>query len=183
MDFLKFENWKNSHVIEMQDLTFAKPFDIFIFTRFTCCFHSGTQVLVAQSIEETVGYIRHIFLYDILNDATDDLETDLKSFNCNRQEDAIKLFNYWFKLGKIKTDNVSYEEFTDFCNDFNSEFSHRGGMEYEIEIFNGADELKNFLIKRYSKCESFDKKLLNDICSEELFAGKPLKDFLDMLFY
>ena len=79
MDYLNFNNWKNSHATEMQDLTFARPDDIFIFTRCTSYFPfewEGKEVLYAESIEEVIGYIRHIFLYDILNDLFDDLEYD-----------------------------------------------------------------------------------------------------------
>lgn len=89
----------------------------------------------------------------------------------------ILLLYFWFKLGEI-----TKEEFDDFCNKFNSEFMKREDIEYEIQILNGADELRDFLIERYSKCENFDKDKLCSICSNELFAGKPLKDFLDILF-
>lgn len=79
MDYSKFQSWKNSHATEMQDLTFAKPFDFFIFIRFKeNSKYDGKQVLYAENIEEAIGYIRHIFLYDIINDATFDLELDFK---------------------------------------------------------------------------------------------------------
>lgn len=38
-------------------------------------------------------------------------------------------------------------------------------IEYEIQILNGADELKGFLIENYSRLEFFDKERLCDICS------------------
>ncbi len=184
MDYSKFKNWKNSHATEMQDLTFAKPDDIFIFTRFTAHQPSdfeGKQILFAGSIEEAIGYIRHIFLYDILNDTSDDLETDFKAILSEHQTDAISILNYWFKLGKISAVN-NCQEFSKFCKDFNSDFSHREDKEYEIQILNGATELRRFLIRRYSECENFDKERLCNICSKELFVGKLLKDFLDILF-
>ncbi len=185
MDYSKFENWKNSHSTEMQNLTFARPDDLFVYTRVTG--HNpfafeGKQVLYAESLQEVAGYIRHIFLYDILNDATDDLETDFKAPFDDRQEDAVLLLNYWFKLGKILSVNIFDEKLGEFINDFNLKFNHRDDIEYEIQIFNGADELRDFLIERYSKHKNFDKKRLCNICSKELFSGESLKDFLDMFF-
>ncbi len=123
------------------------------------------------------AYIRHIFLYDILNDTTDDLELDFKKPFDVRQNDAIKLLNFWFKSGKIKG-----KELNKFCEEFNSVFSNRENVKYEIQILNGANKLRNFLIKKYSEYENFDKQKLCDICSKDLFAGRFLKDFLDMFF-
>ncbi len=185
MDYLRFKNWKNSHATEMQDLTFAKPDDYFIFIRFsgqTSYEFDSKQVLFAESIEEVLGYIRHIFIYDILNDAVDDLEFDIKTPFDDRQKDAILLFNYWFMSGKITAENLDYIKLKEFCNDFNSDFSFGRDLEYEIEVLNGADSLREFLIKRYSNIDDFDSRRLSNICSKELFAGKLLKDFLDEIW-
>lgn len=185
MNYLEFKNWKNSHITEMQDLTYARPDDIFIFTRFTI--HrpfelESKQVLYAESVEEWIGYIRHIFLYDILNDIADDLEFDFKTPYGERQKDAISILSYWYKLGKFSTESNKYQNLNKFCKDFNTEFNFKENAEYEIQILNGADELREFLISKYSKCKNFDRKRLSNICSKELFAGRLLKDFLDMLF-
>ncbi|MBQ4119449.1 MAG: hypothetical protein IJD45_03575 [Clostridia bacterium] len=185
MDYTKFGNWKNTHATEMQDLTFAKPNDIFIFTRFTQKVpfsFEGKQILFAESIEEAMGYIRHIFLYDILNDISDDFENDIKNIYKEQQTDAIAVLNYWFKLGKVM-DLKNYGcEFEKFCKNFNSMFSHRETTEYEIQILNGADELQRFLIKRYSKHKNFNKKTLCSVCSNDEFLGEGLKNFINLLF-
>ncbi len=185
MDYLDFKNWKNTHITEMEDLTFSKPTDFFIYVRFTekSQFNfKSERVLFAETPEEAVGYIRHIFIYDILNDVVDDLELDFKQSSEETQNDAILLFNYWYKLGKIPTENFDFINFKKFCEDFNSNFSFGRNSEYEIMILNDADSLRDFLIKKYSKVKNFDRKRIADICSTELFAGKPLKDFLTELF-
>ena len=183
MDYLDFTNWKNYHVIEMQDLTFAMPNDIFIFTRFTVNnpFKFGSkQVLYAENIEEVIGYLRHIFIYDILNDAIDDLEFDFKFPFSERQSDVIEILNFWHKLGKIQKDN--YKELEEFCKNFNATFNVRNDVEYEIQILNGADKLRKFLTEKYSQCENFDKRRICDICSKQLFSGQALKEFIDKLY-
>ena len=185
MDYTKFESWKGAHATEMRDLTYARPHDIFIFTRFSKhlpVFFEGKQVLYAETLPEAIGYIRHIFLYDILNDLTDDFELDFKKSCGDCQTGAVSLLNYWFKLGKIASGGKSLLEAKRFCKALNSEFSNKGDTEYEIQILNGVDELRRFLNKRFSSCENFDKNKLSNICSKDLFAGKPLKDFLDLLF-
>ena len=183
MDYTKFDSWKSTHATEMQDLTYARPHDIFIFTRFTKhkpLVFEGKQVLFAETLPEVIGYIRHIFIYDILNDLTDDFEFDFKKHCDGCQTDAVPLLNYWFKSGKI-TSSKSVLDAKKFCKAFNNEFANREDTEYEIQILNGADELRRFLNKRFSNCENFDKNKLSNICSKDLFAGKPLKDFLDFL--
>lgn len=184
MDYLDFKNWKNSHITEMEDLTFAKPNDFFIYVRFTeksQLDFKSEKVLFAETQEEALGYIRHIFIYDILNDVVDDLELDFERSSEETQKDSILLFNYWYKLGKLANKNFNFINFKKFCEDFNSNFGFRKNTQYEIMVLNGADALRNFLIKKYSKVKNFDKKRIADICSGELFAGKPLKDFLDEL--
>ena len=182
MDYLNFNNWKNSHAPEMQDLTFARPDDIFIFTRCTSYFPfewEGKEVLYAESIEEVIGYIRHIFLYDILNDLFDDLEYDNEINKQIKQDETIAIYNFWYKFGKLNQATDKIKEINHLLNEFNLFFKNRKYFEYEIQIFDGADELRKFLNKNYSNNENFDKRLLSNICSKELFAGKPLKEFLD----
>lgn len=185
MNSLEFKEWRKSQSTDIYDLTFAHPDDVFIFTRFTMhkpieC--DNKEILYTETIDEAIGYIRHNFLYDILNDATDDLEMDFKSFFDERQKDAISLLYFWFKADKVKTDNNQLKELRKFCEEFNLEFSSRQETEYEIQILNGADMLRNFLIERFSYCENFDKKQLCSICTKELFVGKPLNDFINLLF-
>ena len=70
MNYLEFKNWKNSHSAEMRNLDLASAEDIFIYTKFIAfnpLNFENKQILFAESLEETLGYIRHIFLYDILN--------------------------------------------------------------------------------------------------------------------
>lgn len=185
MNSSEFKEWRKSHSTGMMDLTFAHPDDIFIFTRFTSHQHSnfeGEQILYAEDVEEAIWYIRNIFLYDVLKDALDDLEFDFKSPFDETQKDTISLMNYWFKLGKISNVNMSCLELEEFCDDFNLYFNGRKDLEYEIKILNGANELRRFLTERYSMCEEFDKKLLDNVCSKKLFAGKRLKEFVEKLF-
>ena len=90
-DYTSYKSWKSSHASEMQDLTFARPDDIFIFTRFTSKEpdFEGKQVLYASDIKEAAGYFQHVFLYDILNDMTDDLALDPKLLNNENQKDVL----------------------------------------------------------------------------------------------
>ena len=185
MDYLKFENWKNSHIYTMQDLSFSKPFDIFIFTRFTN--RKGETIeskhlLFADNIEEAIVYIRHIFLYDILNDILDDLNYDFKTPFDETQRNAISILNYWNKIRKIPTKPDNKKVLQMFCRDFNNEFSNRCDTEYEIHCLFGANELRRFLSSKFSDYEVFNKKLLYDICSNDFYAGYALKDFIDSLF-
>lgn len=185
MDYLDFKNWKNTHISVMEDLTFSKPTDFFIYVRFTENNRLGLKserVLFAETLQEAIGYIRHVFIYDILNDVVDDLELDFKQSSEETQNNALLLFNYWYKLGKIANENFNFLSFKKFCKDFNTSFSFSKNSEYEIMVLKGANALRNFLIDKYSNVKQFDKKRIAEICSNELFAGKPLKDFLDELF-
>lgn len=185
MDYLKFYNWKGSHSASMQNLKFSKPDSIFIFKRFNQKSGDAEEtksVLFADSLDEAIGYIRHIFLYDILTDAVDDLEYLPISPDDQSQKDALSLFNFWFKAGKITDTATCKKELIAFCDAFNKDFSSRYENEYEIKVLFGANELKKFLIERYSNYEDFDKKRLCNICDNTLFAGEMLKDFLDNFF-
>lgn len=184
MDFTKFENWKGFHATEMQDLTFAKSDDFFIYTRLEDSATQGLkgeQVLFAETFDEAVSYIRHIFLHDILIDAIDDLEKDFDSCSACRQNDVLLLLSYWFKLGKILKKGDIKSLFNDFCFCFNSDFSQQKGVKYEFCILNGTNKLCSFLISKYSRYENFDKQKLYAICNPKSFKGVALKDFLDAI--
>ena len=71
------------------------------------------------------------------------------------------------------------KDLSNFCEQFNSVFACREGIEYEISLLNGADELQKFLNQKYLDCEFFDKKKFAEICSKKFFSGKLVKDFLD----
>lgn len=185
MDYSKFKNWKNSHSTQMQDLTFAKPDDIFIYTSFkmTTPFEvEEKQVLFAESLEEAAGYFRHIFLYDLLVDATDDLELDEALRTEERQQDALFLLNLWFRTGKALHKSDIKKALSFLIKEFNQRFNTRNEVQYEFQILNGANSLKRFLKSKFKDNEAFDEKKLENICSNQLFVGKLLKDFLDMLF-
>ena len=185
INYLEFKNWKSSHATDMSNLTFAHPEDIFIFTRFTDNNPIGIeakQILFAEDIEETIGYLRHIFLYDILNDALNDLNFDFKSPFDEKQNDAIAILKYWYKLGTIASQKADLKQLREFINQFNSDFSRNKNPEYEIHILDGADELRKFLISNFSNYENFDKKRLCNICSKEFFVGKKLKNYTAALF-
>lgn len=186
MDYSKFQNWKNSHSTEMHDLTFAKPDDIFIYTGFkmsTPFEVEENQVLFAESLEEAAGYFRHIFLYDLLVDATDDLELDEALRTEERQTDALFLLNLWFKTGKVLHKSDVKKALINLIKEFNHQFNTRNELQYEFQILNGANELKSFLKSKFKENENFDEKRLDNICSNQLFVGKLLKNFLDRLFY
>ena len=89
------------------------------------------------------------------------------------------MLNYWFQLGKIANFKTREKWFKKFCENFNAEFGNRSDTEYEIKVLKGANKLRRFLLEKYSDCENFNKEKLCDICSEDLFAGKLLKDFLN----
>ena len=185
MDYSKFKNWKNSHATQMQDLTFAKPDDIFIYIGFKMETPFETEekrVLFAESLEEAAGYFRHIFLYDLLVDATDDLELDEALRTEERQKDAIFLLNLWFRTGKALHKSDIKKALSFLIKEFNQRFKTRNEVQYEFQILNGANSLKRFLKSKFKDNEAFDEKKLENICSNQLFVGKLLKDFLDMLF-
>ncbi len=184
IDYTNYQNWKNSHSLEMEDLSLSKPTDLFIFVRFTQKTPINLQsrkMLFAETLEEAMGFIRHIFLYDILNDITDDLRTDFKENFDITQTDAVSVINKWFKLGKLSK-NANGLQLKKFCRDFNLEFSIRKNVEYEIQVLNGVNELHRFLNKYFAEDENFDKKKFSNICSNYFFVPKLLKDYLDLLF-
>lgn len=154
MDYLDFKSWKNSHGMEMRALEFSQADSIFIFTRFAVNSSKteSRQLLFAESIEEAIGYIRHIFLCDILSDTIDDLQFELVNIENERQSDVLRLFDLWFKLGKIKS---SIKKLREFCKAFNDEFSLKREVEYEIRVLCGVDELRKFLLERYSESDFF----------------------------
>lgn len=182
MNYSEFKNWRKSISSDMQDLTYAHPDDFFIFTRFAI--HKpvklvSEQILYTDSIEEVFEYLRHIFIYDILTDTVDDLEFDFNNTFSESQKNSIKLLNYWFKFGK-ESKKINYKEINQLINDFNNDFN-REELEYRIEILNGVDELREFLLKRYSNNNKLDKEKLENICSSDFFVGKKVKELLDDL--
>ena len=185
MDYSKSQNWKSLHSTEMQDLNFAKPNDIFIYTSFkmsTPFEVQEHQVLFAENIEEAAGYFRHIFLYDLLVDATDDLELDKVLRTEERQKDALFLLNLWFRTGKALHKSDIKKELLGIIKEFNQRFNNQNELQYEFQILNGANGLKRFLKSKFQDNENFDEKSLDNICSNQLFVGKQLNDFIEKLF-
>lgn len=169
----------------MQDLTFAKPDDIFIYTSFKMSRPFEVeehQVLFAENIEEAVGYFRHIFLYDLLVDATDDLELDEALRTEERQKDALFLLNLWFKTGKALHKSDVKKSVAPLIKEFNQRFNNQSELQYEFQILKGANSLKRFLKSKFKTCENFDERCLDNICSNQLFVGKELNDFVSKLF-
>lgn len=184
-DYNNFKNWKSSHTTLMQDLTFSTPDDIFIYTNFkmiTPFDFDEHRVLFAESFEEAAGYFRHIFLYDLLVDATDDLELDEDLRTEERQQDALFLLNLWFKIGKALHKSDVKKAFLGLIKEFNQRFNDQNELQYEFQILNGANGLKRFLKSKFKDNENFDEKRLDNICSNQLFAGKLLNDFVTDLF-
>ncbi len=145
MDYLDFKSWKNSHCIEMRALEFSRADSIFIFTRFAMrspISVEGRQLVFAESIEEAIGYIRHIFLFDILTDSIDDLQFDYKSAARQRQFDSVKLFYFWYRFARIAPGGNTLQE---LCNEFNGAFAESQDLKYEIKVIFGIDELYEFI--------------------------------------
>ena len=175
MDYSQFKSWRTNHATDMSDLTYSKPFDVFIYTKvkinneiYAC------QVLFAEDLEETAGYFAHIFILDLLTDKVDDLEFDFENCTDICQGDVISLMNYRFKLQKIFGKDNFEKSFFDICQQFNKEFEGK----YEFCVLGGADKLRKFLVSRYSSHNDEIKQKLGNFCSKELFAGKLLNDFL-----
>lgn len=184
-DYNNYKSWKSSRSTLMQDLTFSTPNDVFIYTNFkmTTPFNmEENRVLFAESLEEAAGYFRHIFLYDLLVDATDDLELDEALRTKERQQDALFLLNLWFRTGKALHKSDVKKAFLDLINDFNQHFNNENDLQYEFQVLNGANSLKRFLKSKFKDDEKFDEKRLEDICSNQFFVGKLLNDFLAALF-
>ncbi len=175
MDYSQFNSWRTNHAIDMSDLTYSKPYDIFIYTKVKIdneiC---ACQVLYAEDLVETVGYFTHVFIFDLLTDKVDDLEFDFENCSDISQCDAISLMNYRFKLQKIFGKDDFVKSFLDICQQFNKEFDGK----YEFCVLNGADNLRKFLVSRYSNNDLIKRKL-ETFCTKELFVGKLLNDFLN----
>lgn len=179
-----YENLKIAREVANNELLFSKPTDIFIYTRFTdkaSSYMTGESLHFADDLSQAINYICYIFMFDILNDISDDLEYDFKHLTQEKQGDILSIMNYWFKFYKISKQQNT-ENFVKLCNKFNSEYNNRSDIEYQINILNGANSLQKFLIENYSNHINFDRYKLECICSNELFAGKPLQDFVDNLF-
>lgn len=183
-DYNNFKSWKSNHSSFMQDLTFAKPEDIFIYTSFkmsTPFEVQEHQVLFAENIEEAAGYFRHIFLYDLLVDATDDLELDEALRTVERQKDALFLLNLWFKSGKALHKSDVKKSLSGLIKEFNQRFNNQNELQYEFQVLDGANGLKRFLKSKFKDNENFDEKRLENICSNQLFVGRLLMDFIEDL--
>ena len=183
-DYNNFKSWKTPLSTLMQDLTFSAFDDVFIYTSFKMATPfdiEERQVLFAESFEEAAGYFRHIFLYDLLVDAADDLELDAKLLTVEHQKDAILILHFWFKVGKALNVENPKQEVLKLCDEFNRHFSIVKDMQYEFHILNGVNELKEFLKSKYQNDTNFDIKRLENICSEDLFVGKSLNDFIKEL--
>ncbi len=169
--------------VERNNISFSKPMDYFIYTRFSekgSCLINSEQIRYSENISEAILYIRHIFLYDILNDLTDDIQYDFKKPFSQKQSDVISIMNFWFKFGKEL--QASEKQVLHLCEDFNNQFADKEYFQYEIHIIKGAEKLRKFLIMKYGSREVFDKYRLESICSKELFVGELLEEFTDKLF-
>lgn len=184
-DYNNYKSWKSSRSTLMQDLTFSTPNDVFIYTNFkmTTPFNmEENRVLFSECLEEAAGYFRHIFLYDLLVDATDDLELDEALRTEERQKDALFLLDLWFRTGKALHKSDVKKAFLDLIKEFNQQFNNKNELQYEFQVLNGANGLKRFLKSKFKDNEAFDEKKLENICNKDLFVGKLLNDFLADLF-
>ena len=121
-------------------------------------------------------------MHDLLLDICDDLELDTNLRTEERQGDAIILLDFRVKIGKAFKLNTLEKVLPELCIEFNNRFNNRGGLEYEFRILDGADELRQFLEKKFAKDCDFNKKLFEKICSDEAFDGKLLFEVLKELF-
>lgn len=184
-DYNNYKSWKSSRSTLMQDLTFSTPNDVFIYTnlKMTTPFNmEENRVLFAESLVEAAGYFRHIFLYDLLVEATDDLALDQVLRTEERQKDALFLLNLWFKTGKALHKSDIKKALLNLTKEFNQHFNNSIGLQYEFKILNGANGLRRFLKSKFKDNENFNAKRLDNICSNDLFAGKLLNDFIMDLF-
>ncbi len=168
--------------VEQNEISNATSTDYFIYSHFLengSCPINSRQIRYAENISEAASYIHHIILYDILNDLLDDIKYDFKMPFSKKQTDAIAVMSFWFKFGKAY--DKSEKEILQLCNDFNNQFAYNKNLKYEIDILNGADELKNFFNVKYEKSKEFDKYKLEAICSKDSFNAKELKSFIDKL--
>lgn len=184
-DYNNFKSWKSSHSTLMQNLSFSAPDDLFIYTNFkmtTPVEIEERQLLFAESMAEAAGYFRHIFLYDLLVDATNDLELDDVLKAEERQKDVLFLLFLWFKAGKVLQMSDVKNSLLNLINEFNNQFNDHNQLNYEFQILNGVNELKEFLKSKFKDKENFDEKQLDIVCNKQLFVGKLLNDFIMTLF-
>ncbi len=168
--------------VERNDISNSAPTDYFIYSHFfekSMCLINSEQIRYAENLSEAALYVRHILLYDILNDLLDDIEYDFKMPFSKKQSDVIAIMNFWFKFGKVSL--VSEKQVLQLCDDFNNQFADNDDLRYEIHILNGAEKLKEFLTIKYGTSAEFDENKLKSVCSEEQFDGEELKDFTEKL--
>ena len=183
-DHNNFESRKSNPSNFIRCSTFAKPNDVFIYTSFKMSIPFEVeegQVLFAKNFEEAAGYFRHIFLYDLLVDATDDLKLDEALRTEERRKDVLFLLNLWFKTGKSLHKSDVKKEFSNLIKEFNQHFNNRNDLQYEFHVLNGENDLKIFLKSEFKNNEKFDERRLDNICSNQLFVGKLLNDFVEEL--
>lgn len=184
-DYNNFKVWKSSRSTLMQDLAFSTLDSVFIYTSFKMTSAPDIdekQILFAEGIEEAAGYFRHIFLYDLLVDVTDDLELDEALRTEERQKDALFLLNLWFKTGKALHNANVKNALLNFIKEFNQRFNNCNNLQYEVQILDGVNELKEFLESKFKDNENFNQKRLATICSNKSFDGESLKYLVKCLF-
>ncbi len=166
--------------VAQNDISFSKSTDYFIYSSFFedgLCPINSKELRYAETVLEAVFYIRHILLYDVLNDLLDDLEYDFKSPFSKKQSDVVAILNFWFKFGKRKSEKQLFK----LCDDFNNQFLYNKDLHYEIYILKGTEELKKFLISKFKTMSEYDRHKLDLICNKDHFVAKELKDFIEKL--
>lgn len=98
------------------------------------------------------------------------------------QEDALFLLNLWFRTGKALHMVDAKETVLNLLEEFNQRFNNGKELQYEFQILNGANELKRFLKSKLKNNKNFNEKRLDNICSDQLFVGELLNDFIVDLF-
>ena len=114
-------------------------------------------------------------------DATDDLELDEALRTEERQKDSLLLLNLWFRTGKALHKSDIKKAVSALIKEFNQRFNNQKELQYEFQILNGANGLKRFLKSKFKDDENFDEKRLENICSNQLFVGRLLMDFIEDL--
>ena len=184
-NYNNFKSWKSDHSSFMRDLSLSKADDVFIYTSFkmlTPFAVEERQVLFAETFEEAAGYFRHIFLYDLLVDAIDDLELDEALRTEERQKDVLFLSNLWFRTGKELHKSDVKKMLSDLIGEFNQRFNNQNELQYEFQVLYGANGLRKFLKSKFKNNENFDENRLDSVCSNQSFDGKALTDFITELF-
>lgn len=177
--------WKGKHATHMGGTLNAGKDSIFIYINFITPFPAykeQKQIVSAESVKEAAGYLRHIFLKDVINDNADITDGSPERLTDQQKNKVAVFLKYYNLLDSFLQGEYGVAELKKLCDEFSSRFKNIGDLRYQVIIADGADELRNLL---NNECFAGDKvgyKIMELICSKDSFDGKELDIVIADLF-